>query len=218
MTAPADLAGFFPPGIEFELQALRLPEPSETSAAERAFVAGASPKRQREFLSGRAAARAALARLGVAAHDLLPGGAREPLWPPGMTGSITHTGRFCLVAVAPRARCVSLGLDCEPDEDLAEPLWQRVCTPVERSWLREQPAEGRGRWARLIFCAKEAAYKYQHPLTRSFLGFQELSVSFDAPTESFGLHPAAPGPLQEARGRWHRTAGLLVCLVLPHGA
>jgi len=218
MIARADLAGFFPPGIEFELQPVRLPEPSETSAAERALVAGAAPKRQREFLSGRAAARAALARLGVAAHDLLSGGAREPLWPQHLTGSISHTDEFCLVAVAPRARCAGLGLDCEPDEDLAEPLWQRVCTPAERAWLREQPAEQRGRRARLLFCAKEAAYKYQQPLTRSFLGFQELSVSFGAPAESFALHPAAPGPLQEARGQWRRAAGLLVCLVLPRGA
>lgn len=217
MISQVDLAGFFPPGIEFELQPVHLPSESETSPAERALVKGASPKRQREFLSGRAAARRALARLGVEAYDLLSGSAREPIWPPQLIGSISHTAEFCIVATAPRARVTALGLDCEPDDDLDEGLWARVCTPAEREWLWEQESEYRGRWARLIFCAKEAAYKYQHPLTHAFLGFQDLSVIPDAREQTFTLQPKVPNPLKDARGSWRRAAGLLVCLVLPTG-
>ena len=50
---------------------------------EEAVVARAVGKRRREFSSGRACARAALARLGVPPAPLLPGLRGAPRWPDG---------------------------------------------------------------------------------------------------------------------------------------
>lgn len=215
MSARKAFADFFPVGIEFEFQPVCLPGVDETSDAERALVSGMAVKRQREFLSGRAAARRALIRLGVRSHDLLIGSAREPLWPPDVSGSISHTEHFCLVAVAPRDHFPSLGLDCAPDQGLAEALWPRICTEEELKWIHEQPGRERHRWAQLFFCAKEAAYKYHYPLAQAYLGFQALSVRLDTRTERFSMQPSLASPLQEARGAWRRAEGLLVCLVIP---
>lgn len=225
-----ELEGFFPATVEFELQPVRLPDESETTAAERGCVAQAVLKRQREFLSGRAAARQALARLGIHGHDLLVSPSRGPLWPPGVVGSISHSGDVCLAAVALSAQLPGIGVDCAPDAALDELLWSRICTPVELDWIRLQPEPQRGRWARIFFCAKEAAYKYQQPLTLGFLGFQDLTLGMDPQTKSFSMQlegrfsnrsgEAFPGLdpgtlLQSARGSWRLTAGHVIGLV--HG-
>lgn len=213
-----DLADFFPAGVECEAQAVRMPAAEETTPAERACVAGAAPKRQREFLSGRIAARRALARLGITACELLPDPAGGPRWPPEVVGSISHSGALCLAAVAPRAQLAGLGVDCEPDDPLDAALWPRIITPAELAWIGRQPEAERGRWVRLFFSAKEAAYKYQHPLTRNFVGFQELTLILDPPAGTFALrsHPRVP-ELDEARGAWRRSAGQLVSWVAGGG-
>jgi 4'-phosphopantetheinyl transferase EntD len=70
------------------------------------------------------------------------------------------------VAVAARAQHVrSLGLDVEPDAPLDPELWDEVCAPAEAAWLAAQAPARRGRLAKLVFSAKECAYKCQYPLT-----------------------------------------------------
>lgn len=200
------------------MQPVRMPGEDETTAAERSCVARAAPKRQREFLSGRAAARQALARLGRHGHDLLVSPTRAPRWPPEVVGSISHCGAVCLAAVALRTQLSGIGVDCEPDAALDASLWPRICTPTELDWMRSQPEAERGRWARLIFCAKEAAYKYQHPLTQSFVGFQAVSIILEPRTESFRIHSEPRiHVLNEARGSWRRSDGLVVSLVVAAG-
>ncbi|MEV4420566.1 hypothetical protein AB0L40_11415 [Patulibacter sp. NPDC049589] len=46
--------------------------------------------RRREFVTGRACAHRALAALGVPVVPIMSGPNREPLWPEGVVGSITH--------------------------------------------------------------------------------------------------------------------------------
>ena len=85
---------------------------------EAAHVAQAIPKRRREFARGRVSARQVLAELGVPSVSLLVGPKREPLWPEGIVGSITHDDRLCVVAVARAEKYAGLGVDVEPDEPL----------------------------------------------------------------------------------------------------
>src|SRR5258708_8108427 len=68
---------------------------------EESLVAKAVPKRRREFTAGRNCARRALAQLGYPDFALLAGSHGQPLWPPGIAGSITHCDDYCAVAVAP---------------------------------------------------------------------------------------------------------------------
>jgi 4'-phosphopantetheinyl transferase EntD len=224
-----ELAGFFPAEVEFEVQAIRMPAEDETTPAERLCVAHTVPKRRREFLSGRAAARAALARLGIQGYDLLPQASRSPVWPEGIVGSISHGDELCIAAVAPHGRLTGLGVDCEPLQALEEPLWDRICTPGELQWILRQPLAERGIWARHFFSAKEAAYKFQHPITQTFLSFHDISVSFDpgagkafqirGETQLSAGGNATPGLrqagllLQAAHCSWRRAAGQVISLV-----
>jgi 4'-phosphopantetheinyl transferase EntD len=143
---------------------------------EEALVARAVEKRRREFAKGRECARSAMGHLGF--HDvlLLAGKDREPLWPREITGSITHTHGLCAAAVAPSERYDGIGIDAEPAEPLETNVIERVCRLDDRgSWSRVTALD-RSVVPRLVFSVKEAVYKCQFPVTRTFLGFEDVSV------------------------------------------
>jgi 4'-phosphopantetheinyl transferase EntD len=139
---------------------------------------GAVLKRVYEFAAGRAAARLAMEELGQP-HSRLPiGPDRAPIWPLGLTGSITHSDMACLVAVAPIGLVGAIGLDLAEDLALDRALWPIVCRPEELAWLSEQPQSDQGPLAMAIFSAKEATYKAQYPLTGRLFGFDGLTIRF----------------------------------------
>jgi 4'-phosphopantetheinyl transferase EntD len=173
---------------------------------EEALVARAVPKRQREFAKGRECARTALASLGH--HDvmLLSGKDREPLWPAEITGSITHTSGLCAVAVASSKRYLGLGIDAEPAESLTKDVAARVCrSSDESSWNRVASLES-SVVPRLVFCVKEAVYKCLFPITRTFLGFEDVAVELDEGVFRVTLCIDAPPFRAGSRfaGRWRR--------------
>jgi 4'-phosphopantetheinyl transferase EntD len=186
---------------------------------EQQFVARAVPKRVHEFAGGRACARAALEKLGFNPVALPMGADRAPLWPAGITGSITHTDGFCAAVVATTATIRALGLDVERADSVKAHLWHRICRPEELASFASADAPEATRAASLIFSAKEAFYKCQHVLTGEWLGFHDLSITLE--TDGFSVHPTrslqitqqVPAPW---RGRYHQEAGLLmtgVCIV-----
>ena len=143
--------------------------------AEESIVEGAAQTRVEQFTAGRVCSRVALSRLGVAATTPIPRGEdRAPIWPPGFTGSISHTDNWCAAAVARDADIRSLGIDLESSTPLKEALWRRVCTPKEREWLHEQSTPGLT--GKILFSAKEAVYKCQYPISAQFLGFHAVEV------------------------------------------
>lgn len=139
-------------------------------------IARAIPKRQDEFTAGRDAARAAMRDLGAAPTAIPQGPDRAPIWPAGLTGSIAHCDHICIAAVAHIKDCASLGLDIEPATPLAADLIPTVCTVDETKWLEAQANPGLA--AKMIFCAKEAVYKAQYPLSRSLIGFDAVEIAF----------------------------------------
>ncbi len=166
---------------------------------------GAVPARLREFSAGRQAARAALAALGLPVAAIPPGDDRAPVWPEGVTGSISHTRRACLAAVARGGP--GLGIDLEEDEGLDPGLWDSVLLPEEAGWCRAQDDPGRA--ALLVFSAKEAAYKAQYALSCSLIGFDALQVAVTpgglSATFRRDVPPFATGHVLQ--GRHGRAAG-----------
>ncbi|MGB5351800.1 MAG: 4'-phosphopantetheinyl transferase superfamily protein [Polyangiales bacterium] len=143
--------------------------------SEAALVDGAAQTRIEQFTAGRVCSRLALGRLGVAATTpILRGDDRAPIWPPGFTGSISHTDTWCAAAVARTEDIRALGIDLESATPLKEALLKRVCTPKEREWLHELPTPGVT--GKIVFSAKEAVYKCQYPLSNQFLGFHAVEV------------------------------------------
>ena len=175
------------------------------------YIAHAVEKRRREFLTGRACAHEALAELGAPAEALLPGPHRVPLWPVGFTGSITHTDRDC-AAVACRlgSGIRSIAIDLEPAEPLPSCLWDAICRPEERAWIKAQPSES-GVLVRSIFSAKECAFKAQFPLTRRMLEFSDVAVELDLAREQFTARYVRGAWQGTTRGRIRMRDGLVAC-------
>src|SRR6478735_999410 len=176
---------------------------------ELSLVASAVDKRRLEFGRGRQCARAALRRLGVPDAPLLSGEQREPLWPAGVVGSITHTHGLCVAAVGLRGIYAGVGIDVEPEAPLTRAIAERVATATEMSALDSLPNLLA---ARVIFSAKEAFYKCQFYRSRQFLGFFDVSVMLEAGGEFLVELLVDAGPFvsgERFRGRWRRRGGFL---------
>lgn len=184
-----------------------------------------SQKRTWEYRAGRHCARRALRALGI---DPSAGVGRDPsgvpLWPAGVSGSITHTGshadRFAACVLTRHLQ--SLGIDAELDEPLASELLPRVLTATEWAFARREFLSELelGRHALRVFSAKEAFYKCQYPLTRTFLGFHDVETRFVPELRQFAVWSTRPLPplgnehdVTELQGRFDDDAGLLFTAV-----
>ena len=156
MLADASLDGF-PRDICFAAQAIDAPE-LEALARE----AGVGPlgaefpsTRRREFLAGRLAAQAALARLGE--RGLVGRRGHAPVWPQGFCGSISHSGGIAVAVAASTRQWQALGVDLEsaPAPDIV-PTLRRAFAAMEWQECGESPDPRV--WAR-AWAAKEAAWK-----------------------------------------------------------
>jgi enterobactin synthetase component D / holo-[acyl-carrier protein] synthase len=137
------------------------------------------PQRKAEFLTGRTYARRALRSLGMAAPTLDWNADRGPVWPEGAIGSITHTRDYC-AAVAARAdgphAIRGIGVDVETPGRITEGIALKTFTEGERAALALLREESRRDRMCALFCAKEAFYKMQFPMTRAWVGFQDVEV------------------------------------------
>jgi 4'-phosphopantetheinyl transferase EntD len=169
------IQGLFPAGVI----AAELRQPGDVSLlypAEADAVRRAVPKRVSEFAAGRACARRALVELGI--HDFVLRAAkdRQPIWPASVVGSITHTAGLCAAVVADRERLAAIGIDCEVVGSATHEIWDTICGAEETAWRRSLPEASQAAAVTLLFCAKEAFYKCQFPLTGEWLDFHDLRV------------------------------------------
>ena len=169
------IEALFPRGVA--AAELRSPgDPALLDPDEAVAVARAVPKRVGEFAAGRLCARAALARFGIERFVLRPAGDRQPVWPEGILGSITHTAGFCAAVVGERTRFAALGLDTEIAGSVRAELWPSIGSAVEIGWIESLSPAVRASAATLVFSAKEAFYKCQYPHTRERLSFHDVEV------------------------------------------
>ena len=160
-------------------------------AAEDAATAHMVPKRRLEFAAGRHAVRAAMADLGVVPTAIPMADDRAPIWPDHLVGSIAHCDTACIACVTPVEHLASIGLDIEEATPLAPDLWGTVLTQSEQTWLKTHTPAQQGLLAKQIFCAKEAVYKAQYPLTGRMLEFQEVEVFLETEMFSTRFHDLA---------------------------
>jgi len=162
---------------------LQAPMPAEEALG----IARAVAKRQREFCAGRTLAREALRRMGGPGDVVLPPseGGRMPAWPAGFVGSITHTDTHGACAVAHTSEVRSVGVDMERCGRVVPRLWAQLFTDREIEILQEASSALQDRLATVMFCAKEAFYKLQYPLTGAWLGFHDVAVAPDPSSGTF---------------------------------
>ena len=181
-------------------------------APEARSLGSAVGARRREFETGRACARQALARLGLPASAIAGGAHGEPLWPAGVVGSITHCARYRACAVARAQDVRAVGIDAEPDAPLPDGVLATIASADERRALAR--LDGGVCWDRVLFSAKEAVYKAWFSLTGAGLGFEDADVRIDAADRTFGVHLRAGGPLDEIGGRWIAREGIVATAVV----
>jgi enterobactin synthetase component D / holo-[acyl-carrier protein] synthase len=181
--------------------------------AEADLVARAAESRVREFTTGRTCARRALAQLGIESGPILTGAQREALWPETVVGSITHCKGYRAAAVARRDRALALGIDAELDTPLPVGLLEFIAVKRESAWIARQPCPEA--WGRLLFSAKESVYKALFPVTRCWLAFSDVQVTFSPTEQSFAaiVRPelsTCAFELASLHGRYLRRNGLLL--------
>ena len=184
---------------------------------ERQHVINAVPKRVREFRAGRACARAALQQLGIERFAVHAGSQREPIWPPGVVGSITHTLGYAAAAVGRTSSVRAVGIDAERSTVVERSLWNEIATGSELERLAALAEPAATVAASVLFSAKEAFYKCQFPLTGEWLDFHDIRIEPD-PASGFEIVPCRPLRLQlhaqrPWRGRFWIGEGLVLTAV-----
>jgi 4'-phosphopantetheinyl transferase EntD len=180
---------------------------------EAAQVQRAIESRRREFVIGRACARAALVLLDDRPPLAIPvGDGRAPVWPDGVVGSITHSEGFCAAAVAHGSEFAAVGIDAEGLRPLPVGVSRLVVRPAELCGLPSEIS-----WDAVAFSAKEAVFKAWFPLTGKWLDFLDVELSIDVRAGGFVavVRPTArqkDAPAEFA-GRFSLESGLALTAV-----
>ncbi|MBY6211819.1 4'-phosphopantetheinyl transferase superfamily protein [Microbulbifer agarilyticus] len=171
-----DSAGFYQAGCRFDVDRYQPSLFAEAGILLPAQIARAVPQRQAEFLAGRYLAHSILGELhspNREAPHIGIGEQRDPVWPKGVVGSITHCGSEAACVLASKARLRYLGIDRENwmtqnvyDEVVSSILDVDELTRLADVHLPSTQA------ATLIFSAKESLFKALYPTVQCYFGFE----------------------------------------------
>lgn len=132
-------------------------------------------KRRAEFLAGRYCAAQALKRLGINDFILDIGQHRNPLWPAGLCGSISHSQGCAVAVVDPRPHTLGLGIDIE--EIIALDTIERVQSQIlygdELGLLTD---DNQALLFTLAFSAKESFFKAAYPRVQKYFDFDAVAI------------------------------------------
>ncbi|MFD7442872.1 4'-phosphopantetheinyl transferase [Streptomyces sp. NPDC059909] len=175
---PGDISGLFP--------------------EEEAAISAALKERRYQFAAARACVRKAMTRLGEPPLPVPADAVGAPKWPSGLVGSITHCRGYRAAALARSADIETLGIDAEPNLPLREGVLPLVASPEEQERLRDLSCHvPQVHLDRVLFSAKEAAYKAWYPLYGVRLGFGDAELTLSGRVCDGG----GPGPCgDEATG------------------
>lgn len=141
-----------------------------------AELSNAGRKRKAEHLAGRIAAAHALGAINERAIPGI-GPSGEPLWPEGVSGSITHSGTQAM-AVVVRHPDALIGIDCEailPDREARE--IQDGIIDVQEAMCLTRSGYPFALALTLAFSAKESLFKALFPKANTYMGFEWARVT-----------------------------------------
>ena len=182
------------------------------TSGEFTLISSAVTKRRHEFSTGRWLARRAMHEIGFVDCELLSGASRQPAWPKGIVGSITHTDGHAVSAVALSSTCRGLGIDMERIGRVNDEILPKLLTENEISNLGSLDPT-------LIFSAKEACYKVLYPMIGEYVGFRAVEVLVDENEFTFTARYVGKSTrnaiIDFAKGRFQRFGQYwITCMVL----
>lgn len=144
-------------------------------------IARSVPKRQAEFFYGRMAARRALDAFDMGAYDVGTGKWREPLWPAGIMGSITHNRHYAAALVLDIGANLGLGIGIDIEAiiapELEEALLSSVIAPAELVYLRSLGTRlPFGLLLSMVFSAKESFFKASFNTVGRYFDFDAITL------------------------------------------
>jgi 4'-phosphopantetheinyl transferase EntD len=161
------------------------PHGEELFPDEFVLVEKAVTVRQREFRAGRVYVRKALNQLGLSGVPIGRRTQRDPVWPSGIVGSITHNRWMCAVAVARSASVRALGIDIEDDQPIDIDCAAYVTSVREMRWRTEFESLRSKDLPKTLFAIKESVFKAYYPSTRAFLDFCDIEVELELRGDRF---------------------------------
>ena len=142
----------------------------------------AVPKRRAEFLAGRYCSQQALAAAGHPAQVVGIGEKRNPLWPTGILGAISHAQQYAVALVAPKqAGLQGIGIDIEKRvaKEQAQSLQTQIMSAAEIALVQQLAATtplSPALLFTLVFSAKESFFKAAFPTVQAYFGFEAVAL------------------------------------------
>jgi len=176
-------------------------------------------KRQAEHLAGRIAAREALRFHGI--MDGVPGIGlhREPCWPPGFTGSITHSGNVALATVMADNLLSRVGIGIDFEEIItpavALDIYEGIIDGAEKERLAASPLPFNYALT-LAFSAKESLFKALFRHVGRYFDFSAASISKIDDRQVILTLDHSLGPFQKEsqfKVIWKSNAAQLITLI-----
>ncbi|MCG5127180.1 enterobactin synthase subunit EntD [Enterobacter mori] len=154
----------FDPATFTDADLLWLPHHAELSHAGR--------KRKADHLAGRLAAAYALNERTI--PGIGPSG--EPLWPDGISGSITHSGTQAMAVVAPYPALIGIDSEAILAENEAREIKDGIIDAQEERVL-SRSGYPFALTLTLVFSAKESLFKALFPKVKSYMGFDSARIT-----------------------------------------
>ncbi|XPF93339.1 4'-phosphopantetheinyl transferase family protein [Colwellia sp. RE-S-Sl-9] len=152
----------------FELLNIKLPE----------SLKGAVPKRKAEFLAGRYLAKVALQTMGKPFWHIPIGENREPIWPSGIIGSISHSSNIAQCIISENKYYQYIGLDIEHwiSENDRQNIESSIITASSEyeSLIPHLPLN---KALTVIFSAKESLFKALYKNIGEYFDFSAAQVT-----------------------------------------
>lgn len=134
-------------------------------------------KRRAEYLASRLCVRHAVSQLGIEDFLLANDCDRAPIWPQGITGSLSHTHHCISLLLAKTTSGKILGVDCEQvmKHQTAQEMQSMIVTAQEMAVLRHSGLPFATALT-VAFSLKESLYKALFPQLRQFMNFDAAEI------------------------------------------
>lgn len=140
-------------------------------------LVNAVKKRRAEFLVGRYCAVKSLSRIGVAERIILIGEKRNPVWPSGFIGSISHCSSQSIAVATQASDYLGIGVDVEDivSANRVNSIQKQIIDNDEASLIAAN-AHIHNLLFTLVFSAKESFFKAAFPSVNRYFDFFAVSL------------------------------------------